>query len=197
MHKIRQVNEVYEDVCCKTLHVKFINIYGQLFQSNYRDVITDGTHPNNKGIDILKYTISEGVKNDINIEYPPLPEKYVSHNVQITSGVTSRSEDKIKANSSEPNIQYQGTIPSSKSIQEVLQDHSHSLRTDIPQTNNLTHRGNNHYVLFQILPSECGLSTNATASSPPVHNAIQFEFILNTVQPKPISNTTPISNDVL
>ncbi len=69
--KIRQVNEMYEDVCCKTKHVKFIDTYSQFFQYNYKDVTTDGTHPNNKGIDILKYTISEGVKNAINIEYPP------------------------------------------------------------------------------------------------------------------------------
>ncbi len=62
MDKIRHVNEVYEDVCCKTQHVKFIDTYIQLFQYNYRDVTTDGTHLNNKGVDILKYTISEGVK---------------------------------------------------------------------------------------------------------------------------------------
>ncbi len=93
------------------------------------------------------------MKNAINIEYPPLPQKYVSHNVQITSGVPSRSEDKIKANSSELDTQHKGAIPSSKSIHEALQDHSHSRRTDIPQTDNLTHRENSQYVPFQILPS--------------------------------------------
>ncbi len=145
---------MYEDVCCKTNHVKFIDTYSQLFQYNYRDITTDGTHPNNKGIDILKYTISEGVKNAFNIEYPPLPQKYVCHNVQITSGVPSKSEDKIKANSSELDIQHQGEIPSSKSIQAALQDYSHSLRTDIPKTDNLTDRENSQYLPFQILPSQ-------------------------------------------
>ncbi len=31
MNKIRQMNEVYNDVCCKTQHVKFIDTYSQLF----------------------------------------------------------------------------------------------------------------------------------------------------------------------
>ncbi len=60
-------------------------------------------------------------------------QTYVSHNVQITSGVPSKSEDKIKANRSELATQHQGAIPSSKRIQEA------SLRTDTPQTDNLTH----------------------------------------------------------
>ncbi len=168
MDKIRQVNEVYQDVCCKTQHVKFIDTYSPLIQYNYRDVTTGGTHPNNKGIDILKYNISEGVKNVINIEYPPLPQKYVSHNVQITSGIPSKSEDKIKANSSELDIQHQGAIPS---LKEALKDHSHSLRTDIPQTDNLTQRKQSTCSFSNptIAPAttESGLSTNATASSYP------------------------------
>ncbi len=101
MDKIRQVNKVYQDVCCKTQHVKFVDTYSPLFPYNYRDVTTDGTHPNNKGLDILKYTISEGVKNAINItreaEYPPPPQKYVRHDVQNTAGIPSKSEDKTIA----------------------------------------------------------------------------------------------------
>ncbi len=59
------------------------------------------------------------MKKAINIEYPPLSQKYVSHNVQITSGVPSKREDKIKANSSELDIQHQEAIPSLKVFKKL------------------------------------------------------------------------------